>query len=541
MKKILVAAAGLAAILFASCCPYVNYDTVDTPNAKLYALPGVNVITIKDTGKGFSYEVFKTVGDAVEDKLGTYKAGTVTDSNIYLPETDYSYRIVAVQSAGSKDKYLVDRTAETTVSMKTPALMKAEETDTKGKFAPYGTDFLNLAKYESNYDEKAEVLSADTIKVEVIPSDNYSVIVTFPTKQYADYTVEYGDVGALEPGRGTAVKSQTVLVDGLKAAGKGYVKFDSIGNNEKEVRVIATPKNNAAYKKSYVTASTKVQIKKASFSIANPEAVRTSKDTVRVSFDEIKFANVIIPVTSFKVYMGTNYSNKSEKDYNDVVVDTAAVIKHDPIDGKYFADIAVAKDTTGTVTTQFYIVGIYNDEWVSSKDINITDKSNYGFVTPSIDSVSLNISQAVVDNKRADTMLIKGVVTCDRAANYTAKLYIGKFDTEAKAKAAYFTECTEVEAITPVVSPITQSTSIVDGVDKFSITASYEKLQSACGAGMTATVDTTGKATKAVSTGAYYKIYFVVTETGKAPVVKSAVKYFTKVEAAGIDPVWSLN
>jgi len=541
MKKLLVAVTALAAILFSSCFSYVNYDVVDTPDVKLYALPGVNVITIKDTGKGFSYEVFKTVGEGVEDKLGSYKAGTVTDSNIYLPDTDYSYRIVAVQTTGTKSAYLVDRTAESKVSMKTPALMTAEDTDTKGKFAPYGTDFLGLAKYESDYKVEDPVLSAETIKVEVIPSDNYSVIVTFPTKKYADYVVEYGDVGALEPGQGTEATSQTALVDGLKASGKGYVKFDSIGNNEKEVRVVATPKNNDTYKKSYVTASTKVQLKKASFSISNEKAQRISKDTVRVSFGASKLNGAVIPADSFKIYMKTTYNNKSTKDWNDVVSNTGAAIKYEASADVYYADITAAKDYTGNSSYTFYIVGIYNEEWKSTSITSVTDDNNYGVTQAGVGTVGLNIMQDVAGGIKTGVMKIEATVEYQKAAKFTAQVYIGKFDNEAKAKAAYLSECTTVIMPTAVVAPITSVTKIVDGVDIYQFKNTYTVIKSDIEAGITASVDSAGNVINTTTTGAYYKIYFVVTEEGKDSVVKSSVNYFTLVKADGKDPVWTLK
>lgn len=541
MKKTLLKVASLLALAATLCLTACSSaitaydDELAAPEAKLYACPGVNIISWAAIPNADSYQIWRTVGDSVATVKqmtgGNNQTVIYTDNEVKLEDTVYSYRIIAIANTPN-GVGIMDRTSEVTVSMTTPTALTAEELaegepNYAGRFAPFFTSYSDLAKYEADYNEEAEVLAPETIKVEV--DANYDVVVTFPTKPYAKYEVYYGVEGFFLYGGVTPAKT----LYGYEWPGKAVVELTGLTNNNKaNVIVKAIPLNNC-YAASEVVASNVVQILKADFDIEFVSAVYTSASKAagkaRLTFKAGKLNGEDIPVEAFTVYRLTN---NSEKDWEGKIEKLGTVTKDskDSLTDEYlgYADTVYYIDDANVpvlknVSYAYMVKAVYNGAISIGIDPTNNDVPYIELATADLSGgyQAENTATATFsDNLNTDnTAAVKFNLFVAYPIGYTTTdtLYKGEFDTLNAALTSTLEECSEkVDLVSPATSNGTSYT--INGVEQNYNTKSYNGVSVTLTPGYTDNADSE-------TIGKYYAFKFVVeVKDAEGKVVDTIVK-----------------
>lgn len=542
MKKTLLKVASLLALAATLCLTACSSavtaydDQLAAPEAKLYAYPGVNIISWAAIPNADSYQIWRTVGDSVatvsELNGGNNQTVIYGDNEVKLEDTVYTYRIIAIAKTPN-GVGIMDRTSEVTVSMTTPTALTAEELAEEepnyaGRFAPFFTSYSDLAKYEADYDEEAEVLAPETIKVDV--DAHYDVVVTFPTKPYAYYEVYYGEEGFFLDNSLTADK--TIL--GYEWPGKAVVELTGLSDNNKaNVIVKAIPLNNC-YAASEVVASNVVQIKKADFAVKFVSAVYTSANKAagkaRLTFKADKLNGEDIPVEAFTVYRYTSNSDKPwENKYEalDKKVTKASYSNSTNTslgytDTVYYIDddnVPVLKN----VSYKYYVKGVYNGAISIAYDPNNFNEKYIALAAAdwcggyeSENTVTATFGE---DYNTDNTAAVKFDLFVRYPIGYTTTdtLYKGEFDTYNAALTSTLEECSEkVDLVSPATSNGTSYT--IYGVEQSYNTKSYNGVSVTLSPGYT-------ENDNSETIGKYYTFKFVVeVKDAEGKVVDTIVK-----------------
>ena len=360
MKKIL-AILGASALLFASifvtsCAQAAEGDTfyatttIGTPDVTAKAYPGVNILTWKEIKDAGSYTIYRTVGNGkieeAKKSAGNVYIDTDIDENV-----NYKYRIVANPvDAVSHDA------SQTEVSLKT-AKIATDPNNVRGTWAPEGTPFLDLAKYESDYDSGAPVLSEATIDAKLITSDKNSVRVSFPVKPYATYKVYIDSENSSEP-------ASSKEINGYDYNGTATVTLDAASGTNLVV-VVATPLNTTYYPRSEVAALAAVSVS-AKWTNYKSE---TKTANARIWFNPDAYGARTYSTDEYTVYR-TVYktmdslvkSDEKTVDCNSVKLgtpkkDTEVEVNELPV---YYYDDSL--DITGVAAVRYYVILNHNGE-----------------------------------------------------------------------------------------------------------------------------------------------------------------------------------
>lgn len=360
MKKIL-AVLGASALLFASifvtsCAQAAEGDTfyatttIGTPDVTAKAYPGVNILTWKEIKDAGSYTIYRTVGNGkieeAKKPTGNVYIDTDIDENV-----NYKYRIVANPvDAVSHDA------SQTEVSLKT-AKIATDPNNIRGTWAPEGTPFLDLAKYESDYDSGAPVLSEATIDAKLITSDKNSVRVSFPVKPYATYKVYIDSENSSEP-------ASSKEINGYDYNGTATVTLDA-ASGANLVVVVATPLNTTYYTHSEVAAIAAVSVS-AKWTNYKSE---TKTANARIWFNPDAYGARTYSTDEYTVYR-TVYktmdslvkSDGKTVDCNSVKLgtpkkDTEVEVNELPV---YYYDDSL--DITGVAAVRYYVILNHNGE-----------------------------------------------------------------------------------------------------------------------------------------------------------------------------------
>ena len=257
IRKCLLVMAALAVVLGLAACGDVNETyptkTIDSLEVNAASYSGVNIITWKAVKDARAYSVYrKAAGENTERCVKNAVAETYYYDNNVEPKSSYVYRIVA---------HPVDATvhdaAQREVTLTTPSV--ATDANKKGTWVPADTPFLDMAQYERDYNPADEVLSASTIKAELVASTGSKIRVKFPVKPYAKYTVKIGQVNGISVNTDEAVDAIRKDLNGFDYKGTATVDLTAVYSGVKEVTIIAQP-FGAQYRKSTVTATQKVTV-----------------------------------------------------------------------------------------------------------------------------------------------------------------------------------------------------------------------------------------------------------------------------------------
>ena len=398
IRKCLLVMAALAVVLGLAACGDVNETyptkTIDSLEVNAASYSGVNIITWKAVKDARAYSVYrKAAGENMERCVKNAVAETYYYDNNVEPKSSYVYRIVA---------YPVDATvhdaAQREVTLTTPSV--ATDANKKGTWVPADTPFLDMAQYERDYNPADEVLSASTIKAELVASTGSKIRVKFPVKPYAKYTVKIGQVNAAAM-NSTSMLDNTATVNGFDYKGTATVDLAAVYSGEKEVTVIASP-FGAQYRKSTVTATQKVTV--ASFdditqAVVYPSVVanggvsamwtnydkQSKKATARIRFvpaswqgkefgtDEYTIYRAIIgtdgeyliidnEVSQYKVFESITELGSPKKDMDTEYADTTVYYYDDTLD--------ISPDVYGT-RVRYYVI-LNHEGKIKSKSGQVT-------------------------------------------------------------------------------------------------------------------------------------------------------------------------
>lgn len=559
MKKTLLKVASLLALAATLCLTACSSavtaydDELAAPEAKLYAYPGVNIISWAAIPNADSYQIWRTVGDAVatvSELNGDDNQKVVYyDADVKLEDTVYTYRIIAIANTPN-GVGIMDRTSEVTVSMTTPTALTAEELaegepNYAGRFAPFFTSYSDLAKYEADYNEEAEVLAPETIKVEV--DANYDVVVTFPTKPYASYEVYYGEEGFFLDNSLTA--DETIY--GYEWPGKAVVELTGLSDNNKaNVIVKAIPLNNC-YAASEVVASNVVQILKADFAVEFVNALYTSANKAagkaRLTFVADQLNGEDIPVEAFTVYRYTSNSDKpwenkyealdkkvTKASYDSSISSTSSL--GDAVTVYYIDDdnVPVLKN----VSYKYYVKAVYNGAISIAYNPRNNNAKYIALATADLAGgyKAENTATATfsADLNTDNTAAVKFDLFVKYPIGYTTTdtLYQGEFDTYNAALTSTLEECSKkVDLVAPATSNGTSYT--INGVEQRYNTKSYNGVSVTLTPGATENNDSE-------TIGKYYTFKFVVeVKDAEGKVVDTIVKsrgYYVKCDNTGTTP-----
>lgn len=288
MKKVLkLLGAFLLTTMLVVSCENPTYDfypttTIESINLKASAYPGVNILTWKSLKDAATYTVFRSTGKGDREEVVMDASSQTYYYDIAIDDdTEYKYRVVATPA-----DLTVHDASQKEVTLRTGKISE-DSTDKKGKWAPNSTSFLELAKYESNYNANDKVLSETAITAKLMSNSGSTVRVKFPTKPYAVYAVTLGQVGGINLNEINAL-DDTKLVYGYDCNGEATVDLTAVYSGRKEVAVTAIPLN----------------------SIYNSDTVISSELINVIDYDEISSATAIgvsAEWTNYN-YSGTAYS-----------------------------------------------------------------------------------------------------------------------------------------------------------------------------------------------------------------------------------------
>lgn len=285
MKKVLkLLGAFLLTTMLVVSCENPTYDfypttTIESINLKASAYPGVNILTWKSLKDAATYTVFRSTGKGDREEVVMDASSQTYYYDIAIDDdTEYKYRVVATPA-----DLTVHDASQKEVTLRTGKISE-DSTDKKGKWAPNSTSFLELAKYESNYNANDKVLSETAITAKLMSNSGSTVRVKFPTKPYAVYAVTLGQVGGINLNEINAL-DDTKLVYGYDCNGEATVDLTAVYSGRKEVAVTAIPLN----------------------SIYNSDTVISSELINVIDYDEIPSATAIGVSAEWTNY---NYSSK---------------------------------------------------------------------------------------------------------------------------------------------------------------------------------------------------------------------------------------
>ncbi len=156
---------------------YYIVSQIENPSLKAVYYPGVTVIHWSEVKDAERYKLYRSV-NGIEELIQNSSDRQFFDYTTNISNTTYTYRVVAIP----KDSTF-HNSGESKASITTPQ---------DSKFAPSGTSYENLFKYETS--SSISNLNADSITYRTVDSSKGSIIVMFPVKPYANYTVELYDM-----------------------------------------------------------------------------------------------------------------------------------------------------------------------------------------------------------------------------------------------------------------------------------------------------------------------------------------------------------
>ena len=248
-----LAASLLAGALYVSCSNGTDvYSTtalgveaatkLSPPRLSVTAYPGANVLTWNYVPDAANYKVYRTLNN--EEKLLTPTAQTT----VQFVDTDlqgeklYVYKVVADINVETEVSITASYAEASVISLKRPA---------------EGTSYSDLAKYESFYNPSFPALSPQTITYTTkgaTPFSTGNLVVTFPVKAYASYTVSLGGQGvATVPG---AAADVSVVYDSYANDVYAQVTLTPVSGGTKDLFVTAAPYYNGYEKETFTTSVT---------------------------------------------------------------------------------------------------------------------------------------------------------------------------------------------------------------------------------------------------------------------------------------------
>lgn len=244
-------------VYFLSCSDVTNESyptkTIDSLEVTARSYSGVNIVTWKAVKDARAYSIYRTAdGKNGEDLVLDRSHQTFYIDKDVEVASSYKYRVIAHPLDST-----VHDAAQREVSLTTPKVA-TDSSNKKGTWASANTSFLDLAQYESDYNQNSPVLSASTIKASLLTSSGSKIRVKFPVKPYASYTVKIGQPKGALLGDSSTIDNM-VTINGFDYTETATVDLTAVYSGEKEVTVVAEP-YGMRYDSFTVAASSKVTV-----------------------------------------------------------------------------------------------------------------------------------------------------------------------------------------------------------------------------------------------------------------------------------------
>lgn len=493
MKKVLnfLGALLLPLIMVVSCADPVEYhptEAITTVAVTAKAYPGANILTWKALKDAGSYTVYKTTGKGDIEEF-VYSGGNTYFCDVNIEEnTEYKYRIIANPVDAT-----IHNASEKSVTIKT-AKVPESESETKGKWAPSSTAFLNLAKYESDYKESDEVLERNTITAKLIATTGSTVRIKFPVKPYAKYQVKLSQKG------GTALENDKAIDDSVWIAGWTYnkeaiVDLTAVYSGQKEVSVTAYPLNPCYAPSTVVSSSTLAVTDYNEITSATLTGVSAQwknynggNARVRVFFVPNSFNGKEFSTNEYTIYrceIDSSGKKENEKyEFKSIVKlgnpkkDTSVPVNKQT---EYYYDDTVDINYYSNVSAVRYFVVLNHDNKMKSESVLLTipDFADPNWDYPDPPSVTNNVS---IEDIYID---INGKINAVINSPYsTPKLTYGRFDTFNEAKVAVESELSSSISLSNYGNSTYKGTSLYESKNAivagkyyaFRVLASYQSL-----------------------------------------------------------------
>lgn len=494
MKKLLVAAASLAALLFASCStPVVKAnDQLDTPSVKAICTEnGVIVLTWDKVADASSYsvQIKEPEHEQYKDAWGTQITyGSAVAYTIAANELDkeYSFKVQANYTGTDAKVNLLDSdwaevsvtTPEAWVDSAAPKASEIALTKQNGTLNKYSISFPVKAGYKYDY----KVVKATLDDAKVLYNSPLDSLPNAEGEEFAQvdgsrYEAIYKDV---EENDETVSVLQASWIDAVTIPAP-RANTDSADNESYYVVIKATPTNTEANQTTkYVVSSASAKYDWNEKTIPAPAAVNAVEigpKKVRVSFTTDYINNKAVDASKYTVYytleqnVGSALNTIKETGDYVKVGSPAAVLAYDVVATasasaqKYSLDVDVnAYDAVKAYSYKFYVVADNGDTvaWSSaSSALNIaaTPQAYKDTTAPVIRNLDVTLPSSLETKADIEFTASKGA---------SVKVYYGVFATRKAADNATAAEVATVLAATPVnvptVTHTTTTTTVVDGV-----------------------------------------------------------------------------
>lgn len=457
---------------------------IDSVDVEANAYPGVNILTWKAVKDASTYSVYKTTGNGnIEECLINNSSNTFYYDTRIEKNTSYKYRIVA----NPKDSIVHDASQK-------EVILRTAENDS---WAPSGTDFLSLIKYENDKDNGEEILSSSSISVELVPNSSATVRVKFPVKKYARYLVCLAKSGCSDLYDMDSI-DDVENVYGFDFNEYAIVDLQAVYSGEKEITVKAIPLNsiynsNTVYASSKVNVSDYDNIDSAVSGLVNAKWTNYNSYTKvansRVYFTPVSFDGKVFSPKEYTIYravigssseyLNGKYVYNSVEKLGSPKKDSSISVNGETV---YYYDDSINIDSDIS-KLRYYVILNYNDKIKSSNTtLIIPDSSDdeWNFIKET--------NNAYIYDLYIDTEYKLNVSIRNRDYAKVSFTY-GEFDSLNEAKVAV-----EKELSKTISFELNESSYYIDGTS-----------------------------TDCVKLGKYYAFRFVAQKTDAEDVVKTVI------------------
>lgn len=522
MKKLLVAAAALAALVLASCSNPVAKanDQLDAPDVTAVATEnGVVVLSWEKVKDAVSYEVFvKNPGTEAYDSVDTISADygntVVRVVPVYELDKEYSFKVCAKHAVQNSYNLLDSSFSE--VSVTTPEEWKDTAVDAS-KIT------INLVKNTLNkYAVSVPVDAGFKYTVKAVNATGNAKVIFNNSNKIATVNVASDVMGATKVAKTiTVTNAEGDEEDAIAPAymGDATISIDNAtsydaGKNVYYVVVKAEPLNSQVATTKYVVSTASAAFNPAAINVKTNDDVavtQTGAEKARLTFTAPKIQGVDVDASKFVVYRSeTSKIRTTLQDTSEVVTTTSyapvaglkkdatlsnskstvyvlddTIKAYDQVKAYLYNYVVVAENDYGAVWSNTATLTVNgNDAWVRTLNtpfVSVTQKADnkvklsvYGVTR----GATLTVKYAAFDSESAAAKAVNGDLTATipvtMDAGQTAPT-TGTIKTETTNKPGSITGTVsntmwntvtyslDDYAIDPAVI-VTETTSVVDGV-----------------------------------------------------------------------------
>ena len=419
------------------------------PQLSVAAYPGANVLTWDFVPDAANYKVYRTINN--EEVLLTPTPLTTVqyvDTDLQ-PEKTYVYKVVA------------DTNIETEVSITASSTTKII---TSLKKAPEGTSYSGLFDYEAAPNPGAPKLSPETIEYTTkgaTPFSTGNLVVTFPVKGYASYTVSLGGQGVANvPG---ATADVSVVYKSYANDVYAQVAITPVSGGTKDLFVTATP-YYTGYEAETFTKSVNIEMLNVG-TTTGLAAAWLSETSAKVQFTPATYTDTgaALATTDYAVYRAEAVTANGKTSYGSYTKLSPTMTSGTLANGKavyYFTDTGLNK----SLAYNYIVVPCktQNGKEVYGTPVSVTlnaaTAAELAGITATITSIAAKTTTNTGVNPPVTTTDANTAVIKFGASGGTATMTYVTYASEALARMATSTELDGTGAKTIDISAVTNGT-----------------------------------------------------------------------------------